>query len=499
VPVAFRHSDVRAFAASALLTALLVTVPSTASAASVTTTPAPSIATTFSATSFDLAAASKTGSGGWYWPVGTENFQGWDGYWVYRSANHSWHMAQDMPSPVGHPVYAVGDGVILESKPGAGYGGVLVVLHRNLEGGLFKAVYGHINRRTNTAKGDHVKAGQVIGTVNGCRHVHFGIHPGRKYPKDRNPFRGHTYDKHETYGWVDPVKYLRANPRSMSYTAPSLPCATVVTATAEPTFLGVASKAVYFSVPATEEATLRFHRPLKGGAASLIPTDDVLPSLDCTRYSASLKTATSISVYDHSPKLSVHYSTKSPAYHGTITVTGTLLNASGKAFGGTKVALERSEDGTSWVTVASATTGPHGKYWLRYRPSRGYPTRVSFAGSKKYLTAATATVTVAPRPGLCAPHAPARVKHGRRFEVEGELRAHHAKGAHTVLLESQRRRNGKWTGEFTDRSTNKDSHGATVYEHWLKLRAGTWRVRAKCAPDVQHAAETSHWVTVSVR
>ena len=30
------------------------------------------------------AHAVSPGSGGWYWPVGTENFKGWDGWWECR-------------------------------------------------------------------------------------------------------------------------------------------------------------------------------------------------------------------------------------------------------------------------------------------------------------------------------------------------------------------------------------------------------------------------------
>jgi murein DD-endopeptidase MepM/ murein hydrolase activator NlpD len=154
------------------------------------------------------------GSGGWYWPAGTEDFQGWDGYWNYRPGSHPrWHVAQDMPTSVGHPVYAIGDGVILESGDGHGYGGVLVVLHKTDDGQYFKAVYGHIRRSSKTKKGAKVKAGQIIGRVNGAAHVHFGIHPGRAYPPDRNPYRGHTYTSKKTYGWVDPVAFLRENPR----------------------------------------------------------------------------------------------------------------------------------------------------------------------------------------------------------------------------------------------------------------------------------------------
>ena len=170
------------------------------------------------------AHAVSPGSGGWYWPVGTENFKGWDGWWECRPQNPPrWHMAQDMPAPVGYAVYAVGAGTVLESGGDHGYGGVIVVLHRTADGHYFKAVYGHIIPAAAAHKGATVKAGQVVGHVNGCAHVHFGIHPGKAYPADNNPYRGHTYTSKNTYGWVDPVKYLRANPRIIPYSAPDGP------------------------------------------------------------------------------------------------------------------------------------------------------------------------------------------------------------------------------------------------------------------------------------
>ena len=178
------------------------------------------------------AHAVSPGSGGWYWPVGTENFKGWDGWWEYRPQNPPrWHMAQDMPAPVGHAVYAVGNGTVLESGGDHGYGGVIVVLHRTADGHYFKAVYGHIIPAAAAHKGAAVKAGQVLGHVNGCAHVHFGIHPGKAYPPDNNPYRGHTYTSKNTYGWVDPVKYLRANPRVIPYSAPAVPTIAVIDTT----------------------------------------------------------------------------------------------------------------------------------------------------------------------------------------------------------------------------------------------------------------------------
>jgi hypothetical protein len=108
-------------------------------------------------------------------------------------------------------------------------------------------------------------------------------------------------------------------------------------------------------------------------------------------------------VLDKLPKLAVRYSTTTPAWHSPITITGTLVNQGGKVFCGAKVALQRSDNGTSWATVASTTTGPHGKYWLRYTPNRRCSLRVRFTPPNTYVPATTARVIVAPRPKPEAP------------------------------------------------------------------------------------------------
>ncbi|NTU72105.1 MAG: peptidoglycan DD-metalloendopeptidase family protein [Coriobacteriia bacterium] len=443
------------------------------------------------------ASAITTGSGGWYWPVATEDFQGWDGWWVYRSSNHSWHMAQDMPAPSGHPVYAIGDGVVLESQDGKGYGGVIVVLHRTLEGQLFKAVYGHIHRKS-IKKGDVVTAGQIIGTINGDRHVHFGIHPGRAYPSDRNPYRGHTYTKKRTYGWVNPVRFLRENPRSLAYTPPKLPRVAVVTATVTPTFLGVAGGRVYYSCDESESVTV-YHRPLGGDEAAVHTSGTPLPSLDATRFSAVSVTETSFAVADRLPRLVVRYSTKAPAYRKPLAVTGTLTSRGGSAFKGARVVLESSTDGTSWATVASTSTGPNGRFWMRYTPGTRSRLRVHFAPRSIYMRTGCAATTVAPSPGLGRPLAPKTIKASRRFEVEGGLRAPHPSGRWLVTLEYQKRVGAVWRPAFKRQAiTRAESHGR-VYERWGTLARGEWRVRATMPADKEHAAQTTGWARVSAR
>ncbi|MDO8964801.1 MAG: M23 family metallopeptidase [Coriobacteriia bacterium] len=179
------------------------------------------------------------GTNGWYFPTGTEALGGMGGWMQYRSWNHSWHLAKDIGTRCGRPVYAVTDGVVYDAYTNLrGYGGVMVVLHRQEDGTYFKALYGHI-KALKYRKGQRVKAGAIIAYVNNTspNHLHFSIHPGAGKPTDpqHNVFRGHTYVKKATYGWTDPVAYLYAHSTypplpPVTITRPDVPTETVAAA-----------------------------------------------------------------------------------------------------------------------------------------------------------------------------------------------------------------------------------------------------------------------------
>jgi murein DD-endopeptidase MepM/ murein hydrolase activator NlpD len=200
--------------------------------------------------SITISAVAK-GRNGWYWPTGTDNVGTNSGWMDYRSWNHSWHLAKDIGTPYGSPVYALTDGVVFSAYsnldgygPGGGPGGAMVVLFRREDGAYFKALYGHIYG-IKYKKGQAVKAGAVLAYINNVspNHLHFGIHPGAALPTDpeHNPFRGHTYVKSQTYGWTDPIAFLNSHtpyvpPVPATLSTPtvdaSVPAGTLVSVTA---------------------------------------------------------------------------------------------------------------------------------------------------------------------------------------------------------------------------------------------------------------------------
>jgi hypothetical protein len=341
------------------------------------------------------AHAATTGSGGWYWPVGTENFRGWDGYWAYRPQRPPrWHVAQDMPCAVGHAVSAVGDGLVLEAGGDHHYGGVIVVLHTTADGHVFKAVYGHMRPSKGIKKGVRVKAGQVVGRVNGAAHLHFGIHPGRAYPPDKNPYRGHTYNSKVTYGWVDPVKYLRANPRILVYSAPVAPVVASVDTTERATVFGTADGAVYWAIGSGEDPAV-FRRDLTGGPVEQV--DETPSEPDTQRYSAHVD-ATSFTLADTLPSLTIAVSTAAPVWKRSVTVSGRLANASGAPFVGARVIVETSSDGAVWKQTCVALCGLKGAYSTSFVPTRRVGVRARFVPPTAYLPARSAVATVVPGP-----------------------------------------------------------------------------------------------------
>ncbi|MGI8666680.1 MAG: M23 family metallopeptidase [Jatrophihabitans sp.] len=112
-----------------------------------------------------------------------------DGTWVRPSAGQEsscfcmrWgvmHEGIDLAGPMGSPIVAVGDGVVVDAGPAAGFGLWVVIQHSN--GDL--SVYGHMYHYYVTV-GEHVVAGQHIADIgaNGQStgpHLHFGVMKGQ--------------------------------------------------------------------------------------------------------------------------------------------------------------------------------------------------------------------------------------------------------------------------------------------------------------------------------
>ena len=111
-----------------------------------------------------------------------------DGTWIRPSAGPEtscfcmrWgvmHEGIDLAGPMGSPIVAVGDGVVIDAGPAEGFGLWVVIQHPNGD----VTVYGHMYHYYVTV-GQHVTAGQHIADIgaNGQStgpHLHFGVRQG---------------------------------------------------------------------------------------------------------------------------------------------------------------------------------------------------------------------------------------------------------------------------------------------------------------------------------
>lgn len=83
------------------------------------------------------------------------------------------HGGLDLAAPAGTPVYAAGDGVVLEPVGTSGFGNVVMIEHATGE----VSVYGH-NSKVLVEPGERVKAGQLVALVGSSgfstgNHLHF--------------------------------------------------------------------------------------------------------------------------------------------------------------------------------------------------------------------------------------------------------------------------------------------------------------------------------------
>jgi hypothetical protein len=396
--------------------------------------------------------------------------------------------------------------VFISSADAGGYGvggapgGCIIITHTTAAGTKFHALYGHVYGLRVKA-GQRVAAGQAIARVNGCRHLHFSTHPGSKY-RDGNPYAGHVPRSWADHGgFVDPVRFLKTNPRAAAYRPPELPSVDVVTE-ALPLQYGAADGAAYWTEEgAAGSVTWRFD--LGSGEREPLLPGEAAPPFDARRYEAVPLAAPAVgfSVADHQPVVTLTAKHDTPAWGAEARLSAMLLNAAGKPLQGGVLKLQRYRD-TGWRNLALAVTDAHGAAALLHRPSAAVSLRVVFAPpaeqpeGREYLVARSANVLVTPHVALTAPRLPARVDAAALITVTGRLTPRHPAGELTIQLELQRRGvGGAWVTRLETAAGNRDLAGgeATRYVGHARLPEGFWRVRATHPADEAHALTSTSW------
>ena len=103
------------------------------------------------------------------------------------------HEGIDLAGPLGSPIVAAGDGIVLQAGPAEGFGHWIVIQQDNGD----VTIYGHMYTVLVSA-GEHVSAGQHIADIGADGqstgpHLHFGVRQGRP----NGPY-------------IDPIPWLRA-------------------------------------------------------------------------------------------------------------------------------------------------------------------------------------------------------------------------------------------------------------------------------------------------
>lgn len=132
-------------------------------------------------------------SAGWIYPI-DGNFKVTAGAWTYP--NGGTHLGIDLGSPIGTPLLAIGNGVVIYSSnacptdgyygnpcgyPGINRGGNQVYLMVSVNNATYGIIYMHLEKDTPIASGTVVNQGQVIGRVGDSgsstgSHLHIEVH-----------------------------------------------------------------------------------------------------------------------------------------------------------------------------------------------------------------------------------------------------------------------------------------------------------------------------------
>lgn len=125
--------------------------------------------------------------------------------------NKRLHAGTDFFAPPGSAVKSPEDGIVIRAQKQQGYNGTVDILHTAPDGTKYVTRYGHMNNSYPVRVGDEVKAGTVIGSLDGDAHLHMEVRDYDKYRKGEfsKPTPGMTKEEaQEQLGLYDPADYF---------------------------------------------------------------------------------------------------------------------------------------------------------------------------------------------------------------------------------------------------------------------------------------------------
>ena len=154
----------------------------------------------------------------------------------------------------------------------------MIIVHRTAAGEEFRALYGHVS-------GLEYKAGAARHGGRRHRDRQRLRPPALRHPPERCrtataiPYAGHVPKSWKDHGgFVDPVKYLKANPRAATYVPPVLPVVRISTGSAPSRYGAVAGIAYWDEQVGGEAATYAYD--LLGGTRRQLAPGETAPPFD---------------------------------------------------------------------------------------------------------------------------------------------------------------------------------------------------------------------------
>lgn len=154
---------------------------------------------------------------GFDFPVGTPNAEGYykaRGFWPNGHVGEDWNGKGGGNSDLGDPVYAIGEGIVVQSRDvRRGWGNVIIIRHvfidKNGSAKLLDSLYAHLDSR-NVVLNQIVKRGQKIGTIGNNRgmylaHLHFETRKNLAIGMHRSSF-SKTYSN-----YYSPTSFIRSH------------------------------------------------------------------------------------------------------------------------------------------------------------------------------------------------------------------------------------------------------------------------------------------------
>ena len=144
-------------------------------------------------------------------PPDAENYYNAQEYGKNKHLGDDWNALTGGDSDLGHPIYAIGNGLVNAARDyGGGWGNVIRVLHcSGPEDGVFtEAIYAHCD--TMLVKGGQwVKRGEKIGTIGNVGGL-YSAHLHLEIRDNINMGIGQGYSD-QTDGYLDPTVFIEAN------------------------------------------------------------------------------------------------------------------------------------------------------------------------------------------------------------------------------------------------------------------------------------------------